>query len=66
MPSMEDFETLLVNTLKARPGIIKQKLAVAMDMEYGEEFREKLDAACAKKIAHRVQDRYYPGTYKQY
>jgi hypothetical protein len=63
---MNDFEALLVETLKARPGIIKQKLAVAMGLEYGDAFREQLDAACDKKIAHKVQDRYYPGTYKEY
>lgn len=63
---MEDFEALLAETLKARPGIIKQKLAVAMGFEYGDDFRERLDVACDKKIAHKVQDRYYPGTAKEY
>jgi hypothetical protein len=66
MPSMEDFEAKLAETLKARPGIVKQKLAVAMGLEYGDAFREQLDAAVDKKIAHRVQDRYYPGTEKEY
>jgi hypothetical protein len=59
---MEDFEALLSQTLKDRPGLTKQKLAAAMKVEYGDDFQEKLTAACDKDIAHKVQDKYYPGT----
>ncbi len=58
---MDDFETALAATLKQRPGLTKERLAAAMGVEYEPEFRAKLDSACDKDLAHKVQDKYYPG-----
>jgi hypothetical protein len=66
MPTMEDFERLLIETLQARPGMTRERLAAAMKFDHGDEFREKLSQACDKDIIHKVQDRYYPGTRKSY
>jgi len=63
---MDEFEELLVETLQARPGMTRDRLAAAMKMEGGEEFREKLSQAIDKDIIHKTQDKYFPGTRKSY
>ncbi len=63
---MDEFEQLLVETLQARPGLTRERLAAAMKAEGGEEFREKLSQAIDKNIIHKTQDKYFPGTRKSY
>jgi hypothetical protein len=63
---MDDFEKLLTETLEARPGMTRDRLAAAMKMESGDEFREKLSQAIDKDIIHKTQDKYFPGTRKSY
>jgi hypothetical protein len=58
---MEGFEDALAAVLKARPGLTKERLAAAMGVPYEPEFRKQLDEACDRGIAHKVQDKYYPG-----
>jgi hypothetical protein len=58
---MDDFTALLAQTLRARPGLTKEKLAAAMNLENTEDFREKLSAACDQDLAHKIADKYYPG-----
>jgi hypothetical protein len=63
---MENLDSRLAQLLKTRPGLTKERLAEALGVEYGDEFREELNLACDRKIAHRVQDKYYPGNLKSY
>jgi hypothetical protein len=63
---MEDFDSRLAQLLKARPGLTKERLAAVLEIEYDDTFREQLGLACDKKVAHKVQDKYYPGTLKTY
>jgi hypothetical protein len=63
---MDDFETLLIETLQARPGMSRDRLAAAMKMESNEDFREKLSQAIDKDIIHKTQDKFFPGTRKSY
>ena len=62
----DNFEETLARVLSARPGLTKDRLAAAMGLENAEEFRQKLDEACDKDIAHKVQDKFYPGVRKAY
>ena len=59
---MESFDELLARTLQARPGLTRERLAAAMAVAYDDDFRDKLSDACDRDIAHKVQDKYYPGT----
>jgi hypothetical protein len=63
---MDDFDSRLTQLLQARPGLTKERLAEALGIEYGEEFRENLALACDRNVVHRVQDKYYPGNLKSY
>jgi hypothetical protein len=63
---MDDFEKLLTETLQARPGMTRDRLAAAMKLESSDEFREKLSEAIDKNIIHKTQDKYFPGTRKSY
>jgi hypothetical protein len=63
---MEDFESRLAQLLKDRPGLTKERLAAALGVECADEFRENLSLACEREIAHRVQDKYYPGALTSY
>jgi hypothetical protein len=63
---MDDFESRLVQVLKTRPGLTKQRLAEALGVECNDEFWEKLGQACDRGVVHKVQDKYYPGNLKSY
>lgn len=63
---MDDFDDRLGQLLKARPGLTKQRLSTELGVEYSDEFRKQLDVACDKGIAHKIQDKYYPGTLSGY
>jgi hypothetical protein len=63
---MDTFEESLAQVLAARPGMNREKLAVALKADNGDEFRELLSQACDKGIVHKVQDKYYPGTRRTY
>ncbi len=63
---MDDFEERLSQVLKTRPGLTKQRLSTELGVEYSDEFRYKLDAACDKGIAHKIQDKFYPGALSGY
>jgi len=63
---MEDFDSRLAQLLKTRPGLTKERLAGLLELEYDDTFRENLSLACDRKVAHKVQDKYYPGTLKTY
>ena len=58
---MDEFESSLAAVLASRPGLTKDRLATAMGVPNEPEFRKKLDDACDKGIAHKIQDKYYPG-----
>lgn len=62
----DDFEEKLAQVLSARPGLTKGRLAEAMHLENDEEFRRELDEACDRNVAHKIQDKYYPGVRKAY
>jgi hypothetical protein len=64
--SMDNFDQLLAQALKARPGITKERLAAAMGVPYDDEFRARLDQALDGDQVHKIQDKYYPGTRKAY
>ncbi len=64
--SMEDFDARLAEVLQSRPGLTKERLAAAMNREPDTEFRTSLDGACDKGLAHKVQDKYYPGSRVNY
>ena len=66
MLGMDEFDKLLVEALKARPGQTRERLAAAMKLEANDEFREKLSAAIDRNIIHKTQDKYFPGTRKSY
>jgi hypothetical protein len=63
---MDEFEQLLAETLKTRPGMNRDRLAAAMKLECNDEFREKLSQAIDKNVIHKTQDKYFPGTRKSY
>jgi hypothetical protein len=63
---MDDFEQLLLETLQARPGMGRERIATAMKLECNDEFREKLSEAVDRDIIHKTQDKYFPGTRKSY
>jgi hypothetical protein len=66
MRGMDEFEKLLVETLQARPGQTRDRLAAAMKLESTEDFREQLSAAVDRNLIHKTQDKYFPGTRKSY
>jgi hypothetical protein len=63
---MDEFEQLLLETLRARPGMNRERLAGLMNMTSDDAFREKLSDAIDKDIIHKIQDKYFPGTRKSY
>jgi len=63
---MDDFEHLLAETLQAKPGLNRERLAAAMKVECNDQFREKLSDAVDKDVIHKTQDKYFPGTRKSY
>ncbi len=63
---MTDFFNNLAALLKAQPGLSRARIASALNIEGGEELRELLDQACDQDIAHKVMDKYYPGSRKAY
>jgi len=63
---MDDFEKLLAETLQARPGMNRERLAAAMELECTDDFREKLSQAVDNNVIHKTQDKYFPGTRKSY
>lgn len=66
MCGMEQVAEQLIEALKNKPGLTKERLALAMNVEYGDQFREILNAAHEAGLIHKVQDKYYPGTLKSY
>jgi hypothetical protein len=65
-PQMEEFEQVLTRVLQSRPGLTKERLAAEMGADYANDFRKNLDLACDKGLAHKIQDKYYPGTRRAY
>ncbi len=63
---MNTFDELLVNLLKLNPGQSKARIAEALKMEVNDDFRNQLDQACDKNLAHKMMDKYYPGTRRAY
>ena len=63
---MESFDTELAQLLKAQPGLNKKRIADALKMEMDEDFRNLLDQACDREIAHKTMDKYYPGSRRAY
>ena len=63
---MDDFEKLLTEALQARPGMNRERLAAAMKMDCNDEFRERLSQSIDKDLIHKMQDKYFPGTFKSY
>jgi hypothetical protein len=63
---MDEFDSLLTESLQARPGMTRERLAAAMKLECNDEFREKLSDAIDRDIIHKTQDKYFPGTRKSY
>ncbi len=63
---MGQFTDNLLAALKNKPGLTKERLALAMNAEYNEEFRDALSAAHDAGLIHKVQDKYYPGSLKSY
>jgi len=66
MRTMETFNEDLAKLLKAQPGLSKARIAAALNMEPGDAFRELLDQACEKDVAHKMMDKYYPGSRRAY
>lgn len=58
---MEAFEEALKAILASRPGLTKDRLAAAMGLTNEADFRKQLDDACDHGLAHKVQDKFYPG-----
>ena len=63
---MEHFTDRLLEALKNRPGLTKDRLAAALELENDEAFREQLSAAYDADLIHKVHDKYYPGSLKSY
>jgi hypothetical protein len=63
---MDEFDKLLIETLQARPGMNRERLAAAMNLESNDDFREKLSDAVDRDVIHKTQDKYFPGTRKSY
>lgn len=63
---MEIFDDSLVNLLKSNPGLSKARIAEALKMELNDDFRNQMDQACDKDLAHKMMDKYYPGSRKAY
>lgn len=63
---MQQFTENLLAALKNKPGLTKERLALAMSMEYDETFRSALNEAHDAGLIHKVQDKYYPGSLKSY
>ncbi len=63
---MNTFDESLVNLLKLNPGQPKARIAEALKMELNDDFRNQLDQACDKDLAHKMMDKYYPGTRRAY
>ena len=63
---MDDFEAKLATLLQSQPGLSRARIAAALNIESGEELRDLLDQACEKNIAHKVMDKYYPGSRRAY
>lgn len=58
---MDEFEAAVLEVLKARPGLTRERIAAAAHVPGGEELRNRMDELCEKGLAHKVQDKYYPG-----
>lgn len=63
---MESFEAELAELLKSQPGLSRARIAAALKMEADDAFRNLLDQACDKGVAHKMMDKYYPGTRRAY
>lgn len=63
---MDTFDAALAELLKAQPGLTKARIAEALNMERDDAFRALLDQACEKDIAHKMMDKYYPGSRRAY
>jgi hypothetical protein len=63
---MQQFTDSLLAALKNKPGLTKERLALAMNVEYDEAFRNALSEAQDAGLVHKVQDKYYPGSLKSY
>jgi hypothetical protein len=63
---MQQFTENVLTALKNKPGLTKERLALAMNVEYDEQFRNALSAAHDAGLIHKVQDKYYPGSLKSY
>ena len=63
---MEQFKERLLEALRTKPGLTKERLAQAMNEECSEAFRESLSHAYDAGWIHKVQDKYYPGSLKSY
>jgi hypothetical protein len=66
MCCMEQFAEKLLEVLKAKPGLTKDRIAQGMNLENNEEFRDKLSAAYDTGLVHKMHDKYYPGSLKSY
>jgi len=63
---MEQFDDALAKLLKTQPGLSKARIAEALTLELNDDFREQLDQACDRDIAHKMMDKYYPGSRRAY
>jgi len=63
---MDNFTERLLEALKSKPGLSRDRLAAAMGVECDESFRASLSAAYDADLIHKVHDKYYPGSLKSY